>query len=602
VGFFLNSHSVPNMLLSTLHQHLTVFIRRRSPYHACTRRDMERTPSNLRWCLSYGSWISLCSILALAPLPAFAQNVSPGLTSLPSAEQIIQRSQDPYSGSIPQGKATSEIIDLSISDALDRGLKYNLGLYLSDRATDESRAARLHALSDLMPVVNGGFTEEAERINLKAFGFDFPGFPSSVGPFGLSELQASGTWNPLNFNLINKVHAASQNAKAAKFSYRDARDTVVLAVGANYLLTIANESRVTAAEAELKAAEALYQLAVDQQNAGLAPQIDTLRARVQLQAQQSQLIQAQNDLEKQRIALARVIGLPVQQKFRLVNRVPYHPLPEADLVNAFERGLQTRSDYQAALASLRAAQYSREAAWQQRLPSVGFNADYGVLGFNPSSMAPNWTAAATLNIPIFLGGKVEADVEQSAAVVKERQAQVDNLRASIEQDIEDAILDITAAAKQVEVAKTGLEYAQQALEQSQDRFSAGVTNNVEVIQAQQQLASANEQYIDSLYAHNIAKVLLARAIGNAEEVVKQYLTEPGAVLPANPAQPPNSPTAPMPGPGTPPNASPTASGSLGSVQPLPSQFGSATTGFSTPGFSTLSQQNNGTSTAAGHHR
>ena len=156
---------------------------------------------------------------------------------------------------------------------------------------------------------------------------------------------------------------------------------------------------------------------------------------------------------------------------------------------------------------MRAAQYSRESAWKQRLPSIGVSVDYGVLGFTPGSLAPNWTAAATLAIPIFQGGKVEADVEQADAVLKERQAQVDNLRGSIEQDIQNALLDLKAAAEQVEVAKTGLDYAQETLEQSQDRFAAGVTNNVEVIQAQQQLASANDQYIASLYAHNIAKVL-----------------------------------------------------------------------------------------------
>ncbi len=224
-----------------------------------------------------------------------------------------------------------------------------------------------------MPVVNGSFTEEEQKINLKAFGFNFPGFPSSVGPFGLTELQAAGTWTPLNLHYITGLHAASQDVKASQFSYRDARDTVVLAVGANYLLTIANESRVTSAEAELKAAQALYQLAVDQENAGIAPQIDTLRARVQLQTQQSILIQAQNDLEKQRIALARVIGLPVQQKFKLVNRVPYQPLPEAAVENAYERALQTRPDYQAALA---AADGRRSTPSRQRGNSVCRRSDF----------------------------------------------------------------------------------------------------------------------------------------------------------------------------------------------------------------------------------
>jgi outer membrane protein TolC len=484
--------------------------------------------------------------------PAVAQ-APPALTTLPSAEQVIQRNQDPFAGSIPQGKATADVIELSIEDALNRGLKYNLGLYFSDRATEQSRAAQLRALSELLPVVNGSVTEEIQKINLKAFGFTFGGFPSSVGPFSLFELQAGGHWNPLDLHYISGVRAAAQNVKASQFAYRDARDAVVLAVGANYLLTIAYESRVTAAQAELQSAQALYQLAVDQENAGLAPNIDTLRARVQLQTQISQLIQAQNDLEKQRIALARVIGLPVRQKFRIVNQVPYHDLSQEDIANAFERALQTRSDYQAALASLRSAQLTLDSAWQQRLPSIGFTGNYGVLGFNPNGLAPNWAAAATLAIPIFQGGKVEADVEQSRSIVKQRQAQVDNLRGSIEQDVENALLDLRAAAEQVEVARVGLDFAQQALQQSQDRFAAGVTNNVEVIQAQQQLASANEQYIASLYEHNIAKVLLARAIGNAESAVRQYLSQPGNVVPSQPA-PPSAPNMPSPAaPGTTPN-------------------------------------------------
>ena len=519
------------------------------------------------------AWLATGAVVVLSYSLGFAQSAIPGLTTLPSAEQVIQRAQDPYSGSIPQGKATPEIIDLTIEDALDRGLKYNLGLYLSERATEQSRASHLRALSDLMPVVNGSFAEEVEKLNLKALGLNgslIPGIPTAVGPFGITDLRATGSWDPLDLHYIDNVRAATQNVKAAQFSYKDARDTVVLAVGANYLLTIANESRVAAAEAELNAAQALYQLAEDQETAGITPNIDTLRARVQLQTQQSVLIQAQNDLEKQRIALARVIGLPVRQRFRLLNRVPYRPLPEAEMENAYERALQTRPDYQAALASLRAAQYSRQSAWKQRLPSVGFEGEYGVLGTTPDSMSPNWTWAGTLKIPIIQGGKVEADVQQADAVLKQRQAQVDNLRGSIEQDIQDALLDLKAAAEQVDVAKTGLDYARQTLEQSQDRFGAGVTNNVEVVQAQQQLASANDQFIASLYAHNIAKVLLARAIGNAEQAVKLYLSEPGSTLPANPAAPPGgtgSPApAPTPVPGTVPTAPPTSTGVMGEVR------------------------------------
>jgi outer membrane protein TolC len=495
----------------------------------------------------------------LAAGSAVGQSSGQDLYSLPSAEQVINRNQDPFAGSIPQGKATPETIELTIEDALQRGLKYNLGLYLADRVTQQTRASHLRALSDMMPMVNGSFAEEEQKLNLKALGFNgsiFPGAPTSVGPFGISDLRATGSWNAIDLHTIDNVRSASQNVKAAQFTYRDARDTVVLAVGANYLLTIANESRVEATEAELKTAQALYQLAADQETAGIAPNIDTLRARVQLQAQQEALIQAQNELEKQRIGLARVIGLPVGQKYRLVNRVPYRPLPEMELQNAYARALQTRPDYQAALASLRAAQLSREAAWKQRLPSIDFAGEYGVLGTTPDSMSPNWTAVATLRIPIFEGGKIEADVQQTDAILKQRQAQVDDMRGRIEQDVEDAILDLKAAAQQVEVAKLGLDYAQQALGQSQDRFAAGVTNNVEVIQAQQQLASANDQYISSLYAHNIAKVLLARAIGNAEQAVQQYLATPGSTVPSSGTHPPGTGNTPEAVPNTPPTTVP----------------------------------------------
>jgi outer membrane protein TolC len=458
---------------------------------------------------------------------------SSGLTSLPSPEQVIQRNTDPYSGSLPQGRATADTIDLTVDQALDMGLKYNLGLYLSARSTEQARAAQLLALSQLLPNVNGAVGEEVQRINLKSFGFNFPGLPGSVGPFGLFSVAASGTWDFGNLSKIDYYRAAKQNVQAAKFSYKDARDTVVLAVGANYLLTIAAESQVAAAQAEVQTARALYELALDQERAGLAPQIDTLRAQVQLQSQEQTLIQAENSLEKQRISLARVIGLPVEQKYRLVNRVPYHPIPEVDLGTAYDRALQTRADYQAALAALKAAQFSHSSAVKERYPSLGGMGDYGVLGYTPNSLAPNYTFGATLTIPIFQGGRIEADVRQTDAALKQRQAEVDNLKAGIEQDVQDAILDLKAAAKQVDVASIGLDLAQQTLQQSQDRFAAGVTNNVEVIQAQQQLATANDQYIASLYSHNIAKVLLARAIGNAEQLARQYLAEPGAT--SNPA-------------------------------------------------------------------
>ena len=517
------------------------------------RNFSHQASSALRGALLATATQLLSSSLAQAQVTS-----SPVQVPLPSAESVINRNTDTFLGSIPQGKPTSETIELTIEYAVDRGLKYNLGLYLSNQATSEARAARIRSLAELLPNINGTFSEELQRLNLKSFGLTFPGFPTSVGPFGLTATEATGVWNPLNFSSIDKYRASGETVKAAAFNYRDARDTVVLAVGANYLLVIALESRLEAAQAELNTAEALYQLASDQEAAGLAPNIDTLRARVQLQAQEEVLIQAENDLEKQRIALARVLGLPVGQKFRLVNRVPYAPVPDIVVSGAYELALATRSDYKAAQAELRAAQLRRSAAWKGYLPSLGASGTYGVLGYHPNAMAPNYSAAATLNIPIFQGGRVSADIQETEAQLKERQAEADNLRARIEQEVQDSILDIRAAARQVDVARIGLEFAQQALAQSQDRFAAGVTNNVEVIQAQQQLASANDQYIASLYAHNIAKVLLARSIGNAEQMVKQYLAGNPALPPSvvAPAGTPGAPVVQPPAQAPPPGSNP----------------------------------------------
>jgi outer membrane protein TolC len=527
--------------------------------HVCIRYNMKR----MRRKIFTPPWQATASALLIGAMvllssAGLSAQVTAGeqLPSLPSAESVISRNTDTYLGSIPQGKATAETIDLTLEDALDRGLKYNLGLYLSNQTTAEVRAARIRSLSEIIPNINGSFSEEIQRINLKAFGFTFPGFPSSVGPFGLTATSATGNWNAVNLSSIDKYRASGENVKAAQFNYGDARDTVVLAVGANYLLVIAQESRLEAAQAQLKTAQALYDLAKDQEAAGLAPNIDTLRARVQLQAQQESVIQVQNDLEKQRIALARVIGLPVRQKFRLTNRVPYAPVPEIAVTGAYELALNTRPDYKAALAQVHAAELRRSAAWKGRLPSLGLSGTYGVLGFHPNDMAPNYSAAATLSIPIFQGGKVQADITEADAVLKERQAQSESLRARIEQEVQDSILDLRAAAQQVDVAKTGLDFAQQALAQSQDRFAAGVTNNVEVIQAQQQLAAANDTYIASLFGHNIAKVLLARSIGNAAQMVKQYLAgnpvlPPGVITPGT-----TPPTQPPPGSASPPQSNP----------------------------------------------
>jgi len=339
----------------------------------------------------------------------------------------------------------------------------------------------------------------------------------------------------VDLHVLDNTRAATANIRAAEFTFNSAKETVTLAVAASYLLVIAAESQVEAATAELNTAQALHQLAKDRESAGLTPDVDTLRALVELQVRRQNLIEANNNLAKQRIALLRVLGLPAHQQINLVSRVPYKPLPKISEEEALQRALAIRPDYLAADQQVKAAELLKKAAEAERLPTLGVNGDYGVLGTRPGNAFPTWTVDAGLKIPIFQGGKVEADIRQADAVLQQRRAQRDDLKGRIEQDVADAILDAAAAAEQVEVSQTTLDYAQQTLTQSQDRFSAGVTNNIEVIQAQEALATANQQYISSLYSHNIAKVLLARAVGVAEQTLRQVLGDSSAAPQQSPA-------------------------------------------------------------------
>lgn len=478
-------------------------------------------------------------LVPLMAIAASAQQLTGGTSSLnvpQSLDQLLQQgNQSPFSGSVPSAKLQPGVMELSVEDAINRGLKFNLGLVLSGHETEQAKAQRLRALSSMIPQINASLRQSEQKINFAAEGltFSIPGVSLPAGSqFSNSDARVSMSADVFDPSAIENTRAASANVRAAGFNFNSARETVTLAVAASYLLVVSAESEVDAATAEVNTAEALYNLAQDRENAGLNPNIDTLRARVELQARRQNLIEANNNLAKQRITLLRVLGLPVHQEIRLSSRVPYRPLPKVTEEEALQHAFAARPDYLALEQQVKAAELQKKAAEAERLPSVGISGDYGVLGTHPDNAFPTWTIGAGLRIPVFEGGRVEADIRQADAVLKQRQAQRDDMKGRIEQDVADAMLDVNAAAEQVEVAKATLDYAQQTLSQSQDRFAAGVTNNIEVIQAQEALATANQQYIGSLYSHNIAKVLLARAVGAAEQTLRQVLGNVPAAAPA----------------------------------------------------------------------
>jgi outer membrane protein TolC len=465
--------------------------------------------------------------LAFVLLPLVAVTGVLAQTSAPTPSISLPGSQSPFTGSEPEAKATEGVLQLSFQDAIDRGLRNNLGLLLSGDQTITARGERWKELSNLLPDLSARVQEDVQTLSLTALGlksnvFPFP-VPRVIGPFNYFDARLNLSQSLFNFQNIEKERAASESLKSARYTFKDARELVVLAVGNGYLMSIAAAARIETAEAQVMNAQALYNKAVDQQTAGLSPAIDTLRAHVELQTRQQQLIAARDDFARQKLSLGRVIGLASGQEFVLTEKLPYQTMTPLPVDVYLQRAYASRSDYQAAVAQVRAAEISRRGATAGHYPSLDVSANFGDVGVTPAQSNGTWQVDGGLTIPIFAGGKTHSDVLEAEGQLKQARSQLNDLRGRIDYEVRASLLDLNSAAEQVEVARSSVDLAEQALTQSRDRFTAGVTDNLEVVQAQESVASAHESYIQSLYAHNLAKIELARAIGDAEKGVERYL-------------------------------------------------------------------------------
>jgi outer membrane protein TolC len=452
-------------------------------------------------------------------------SASSSSSNSPASAQAAPPMSENFQGSVP-GQLVPGVLPISLQEAIDRGLKTNLGLLLSNQDIRSTRGERWRQLSNLLPNVTTTSYINASQIDLAEYGFtQFPGvsIPSIVGPFAYFDSRAYMTQSMLDLKAINNTHAATQNVKAAEYSYKDARDLVVLAVGYSYLQAIADASRIESVSAQVDTAQALFNQASDQVNAGTSPKIDGLRAEVELKTRQQQLIQAKNDYAIQKITLGRVIGLNPAQQYELTDKSPYAPFTALSVDQAIEQAEGARSDLKSAEATVKAAEYSKKAAKAGYLPTINFSADYGLAGvYSTLSTHGVFDVRGTLSIPIFQGNRVHGDELAADSQLEQARQHYENLRAQVDADVRTALLNLQSSSEQVAVAKSNIDLAQQTLDQSRDRFAAGVADTVEVVQAQEQVASANDSYIASLYSYNYAKISLARAMGLAEVGVKEY--------------------------------------------------------------------------------
>jgi outer membrane protein TolC len=462
------------------------------------------------------------SYLVTTPRP-----INPAQSSTNPSAQATQ-TQNPYLGSVP-GKPTGTTIRLSMRDAIERGLRYNLGLIESNQAGADVRADRLRALSALLPQISADGRQAFENQSLKEIGLKlppiagFPGLPATTGGFGYQDVRVSLTETLYSAELRDHYHARKSAERASLLSIKDSRDVVVFVVGTAYAQAIASAARVETAKAQLTSARELDRQLNDRFKSDVSPEIDKIRAEVGRQSAEQRLTTAVNECEKNKLTLARITGLSIDQEFILTDTLSDRPLTAMTQQSATEDAFRTRSDLASAKASVRAAQLSLLAEKAQRLPTVTVHASYGAAGVNIGNFNQVYSIAGGVSVPLFTGGRIRADIQQAQADLARREAEYADLKGRIAYDVRVAWLDLNASDSSVKVARRNRALADRALTQSRDRYENGVTNYLEVVEAQQAVVAAGENYIQSLYSFDVAKISLLRATGSSETRLQELL-------------------------------------------------------------------------------
>jgi outer membrane protein TolC len=430
--------------------------------------------------------------------------------------------QRPYNGSVA-GDPVAGDLSLTLKDALARGLHANLGVLTQSAAEQQARGQRAVAKSELLPHLNTTISEEFERVNLRTQGVEVSTFPESV-QFNFFDARARLTQSVFDLVQLQNLHSADQSLRARVFSAKDSRDLVVLAVAGSYLQLTATQARIDATRAQVDTSQAIYKQAADRLEAGLATRVDVTRSQVQLQTEQQRLRSLRADFETQKLRLSRIIGLVPGQNFLIADSFRFAAVPDFTVETALQKAFQNRNDLRAASSNVKAAESSTKAAHAEHLPSLALNADFGAAGITPTHESTAvYSATGTLSIPIYEGGRIRGDIEQASAALRQRKAEYEDLRGQVDADVRQSFIDLDSAADQVSVAESNVGLAHQTLTQSRDRFTAGIADTVELVQAEQSVVQADDDYITAVFEHNLAKVTLARAMGNPEQTLPAFL-------------------------------------------------------------------------------
>ena len=407
-------------------------------------------------------------------------------------------------------------LKLTLHDAVTLSLRQNPQVILANlnvgQSSEDSRLAR----SGLLPQVGAGIAESVHRLNIDTlFGAPFPGIAQHIGPFWVAQggIQFSA---PLDLTLWRRYKASQSGIAAARAQEMSAREESVLLVVSQYLGCQRAAADVEAAHARELLAQALYDQAADLQKNGVGTGIDTLRANVALQNEKQRAIVAQTQLETALYGLGRLLSVDPQRKIELADQVQFFDTPEIAADQTLEHAYGTRPELRQIAAQTARAELELQAAAEERLPKLTVSGNWLEQGLTPASAIPVYQYQASLDVPLFTGGRIAAERAKVEIALRQLKLQEQAARDSIALEVKTSLAQLGAARNEVKVANLGVDLARQEVTQARDRFQAGVANNIEVVNAQNELARANDNQIAALYSYNQARADLAHAAGQME--------------------------------------------------------------------------------------
>lgn len=415
--------------------------------------------------------------------------------------------------------ASPEPLRLTLRQAVDMALRQNPQVQIANLNTAVSQENQTIARSALLPQVNATTSEAVQRVNLEAFlGMRVAGFPGHSGPFWL--FQGGSTGSVPLFDLVawRRWRESKENTAATRADEQSVREQNVLLVVSQYLGSLRSAADVTAAQSRVELAKALFDQASDLQKNGVGTGIDTLRANVEYQNEQQRLIEARTTLETSLYGLARLLNLDPHQPIELADASEFFNTPPYSADETIEQAFMLRPEMKAIAAQIRADELEKKAAADARLPRVALTGNWAEEGLSPGTAIPVYDFMATLDIPLYTGGRIRAEVTTADLNIKKLLQQQTDLRNQIAQEVKTAAAQLDAAKTEVDVANQGVNLAREEVTQARDRFQAGVANNIEVITAQDELSRANDNQIVALYRYNQARADLAHATGQMQSL------------------------------------------------------------------------------------